>query len=69
MCPIPSPYYGPSLLNVITDLIIFVMLIPTAWRLNMRLTERITVISCFILGLAYAKTSCFSSMTLGEIDS
>ena len=54
--------------NVITDLIIFPMPIPTVWRLNMRLTERIAVISCFVLGLAYATTSCFPYMTIGETD-
>lgn len=39
--------------NVITDLLIFVLPIYTVWNLQMRRTEKLAVISCFVLGLAY----------------
>lgn len=39
--------------NVVTDLFIFILPIWTVWHLQMRKTEKMAVIACFALGLAY----------------
>lgn len=45
--------------NVVTDLFIFALPIPTVLRLQMRKTEKVAVISCFALGLAYVSSPLF----------
>lgn len=38
--------------NILTDVFIFVLPIRSVWKLNMRKTEKLAVISCFALGAA-----------------
>lgn len=38
--------------NILTDLFIFVLPIRSVWKLQMRKTEKLAVISCFALGAA-----------------
>ena len=38
--------------NILTDLFIFILPIRSVWKLNMRKTEKLAVISCFALGAA-----------------
>ncbi|KAL2163793.1 hypothetical protein VTH06DRAFT_5852 [Thermothelomyces fergusii] len=38
--------------NVVTDLMIIILPIPTVWELQMRKTEKFAVLSCFAIGLA-----------------
>lgn len=38
--------------NILTDVFIFVLPIRSVWKLNMRMTEKLAVISCFALGAA-----------------
>ncbi|KXH67555.1 hypothetical protein CSAL01_04323 [Colletotrichum salicis] len=37
--------------NVVTDLLIVILPIWTVWKLQMRKTEKLAVIACFVLGL------------------
>ena len=39
--------------NIVTDVFIFILPIRSVWKLQMRKTEKIAVISCFALGAAY----------------
>jgi len=39
--------------NIVTDVFIFILPIRSVWKLQMRVTEKIAVISCFALGAAY----------------
>jgi hypothetical protein len=41
------------LTNIFTDVFIFVLPIRSVWKLQMRKTEKVAVISCFALGAAY----------------
>lgn len=43
--------------NIVTDIFIFVLPIHSVWKLQMRKTEKMAVISCFALGAAYVPSS------------
>lgn len=42
--------------NIATDVFIFILPIRSVWKLQMRKTEKIAVISCFALGAAYVSS-------------
>ena len=47
---------GLVMTNVVTDLFIVILPISTVWNLQMRRTEKLAIISCFALGLAYVSS-------------
>ena len=46
-------YYGNAIANVITDMIMLLMPVPTVWRLNLSTRKKINVTAVFMLGGLY----------------
>ena len=52
--PAPNLAYSNGAFNVASDIFVVFLPLPTIWRLNMRLSRRLKILTIFSLGITYA---------------
>ena len=52
--PAGSTAYGSGALNVVTDIFVVFLPLPAIWRLNMKLSKRLKIMTVFGLGIMYS---------------